>query len=314
MPCYYPLRGKLIEDPDTGASKLEFLKYDSSQVWDAIRKADDRHIEVPCGQCIGCKLEHSRQWAMRCMHEASLHDDNCFITLTYDDEHLPSDNSLNKKDFQDFMKRLRKNINYPIKKRAKELKIPFVPKIIRYYHCGEYGENFGRPHYHACLFGIDFPDKELIKEGDHPLYFSQELAKSWDLGYHTIGALTFESAAYVSRYCTKKVSGVMAEAYYEGRQPEYATMSRRPGIGKGWIDAYFSDTYPSDEVICRGHPCKPPRYYDNVADTLQPDMFANIKENRLDRAVQQAADNTPERRRVREKVAKAKLNLYKREF
>lgn len=310
MPCYYPLKGYLVHDVDTGTQTVEFFKTRAQ----ASHSTLENKIELPCGRCIGCRLEHSRQWAVRCMHEASLHDDNCFVTLTYDEDHVPSDNSLNKKHFQDFMKRLRKNVNYPIKKRAKELKIPYVPKVIRYYHCGEYGENFGRPHYHACLFGIDFDDKEKIKDGEHPLYYSAKLQQCWPLGFHTIGELTFESAAYVSRYCTKKMTGPLAEAYYEGRQPEYATMSRRPGIGKGWVDSYFSDVYPSDELIVNGKPCKPPRYYDNIADTIDPEMFATLKENRLTKAVLQADNNTPERLLVREKVAKAKLNLYKKEI
>ena len=100
-------------------------------------------IKLPCGQCVGCRLERSRQWAVRCMHEASLYKRNCFITLTYSNEYLPPNMSLVKSDFQKFMKRLRKRCG----------------SSVRYYYCGEYGENFGRPHYHAILFGFDFKDK-----------------------------------------------------------------------------------------------------------------------------------------------------------
>ena len=151
---------------------------------------------VPCGQCIGCRLERSRQWAIRCVHEASLHTDNCFITLTYSPDCLPSDGSLNHDDFQKFFKRLRKHI---------------APKKIRYYMCGEYGEDLqqpsklGRPHFHACLFGLDFDDKQLyIVRDDVKLYTSATLEKIWGKGFVTIGDVTFESAAYVARYIAKK--------------------------------------------------------------------------------------------------------------
>jgi hypothetical protein len=107
------------------------------------KKGVDGTLELPCGQCIGCRLERSRQWAMRCLHESSLYDRNAFVTLTYDDEHLPPGGSLNYPDFQRFMKRLRKNSKSPI----------------RFYMGGEYGESTLRPHFHVCLFGYDFPDK-----------------------------------------------------------------------------------------------------------------------------------------------------------
>ena len=131
MPCFCPLEGWRSKDrSSTGKRKIVFNPRD------ALR---DMPVTVPCGQCIGCRLERSRQWAVRCIHEASLHEDNCFITLTYDDAHLPTDLSLNVSHFQKFMKRLRKRFG----------------EGIRFFHCGEYGENFGRPHYHACLFTSD---------------------------------------------------------------------------------------------------------------------------------------------------------------
>lgn len=216
---------------------------------------------------------------MRCMHEASLHTDNCFITLTYNDENLPEGGSLQLKHYQDFMKRLRKRFG----------------SGIRFFHCGEYGEKFSRPHYHACLFNFDFPDKQIFKSGENNLYTSKALQELWPHGFSTIGDVTFESAAYVARYITKKITGDKAEDHYEildprtgeltQRKPEYTTMSRRPGIGKGWFDKYRTDVYPSDEVVLRGgKSMKPPKAYDRYFELAFPQDFAQIKLQRINNA------------------------------
>ena len=231
MPCFSPLKGWYSKDrTKLGKRSIVFNPRDGLL---------DRPIAVPCGQCIGCRLERSRQWATRCVHEASLHENNCFITLTYDDAHLPSDLSLNLVHFQKFMKRLRKRFG----------------DGIRFFHCGEYGENFGRPHYHACLFNFDLPDRVLwsTRSGVN-LYTSHILSSLWPFGFVTVGDVTFESAAYVARYVMKKVTGKNAQDHYEWvhpitgqvyeRAPEYVTMSRRPGIGKGWLEKYMSDVFP----------------------------------------------------------------------
>lgn len=158
-------------------------------------------VQLPCGQCIGCRLDYSLHWAVRCMHEAQMHDENCFLTLTYSDEHVPSSGSLDKGALQKFWKRLRKR---------------FPERRIRYFACGEYGERLHRPHYHACVFGFDFPDRELfmMREGI-PLYTSEALAQCWPFGFCSIGDVTFESAAYVARYACKKITGEAASRHYE---------------------------------------------------------------------------------------------------
>ena len=210
------------------------------------------------------------------MHEASLHDANCFITLTYAPDYLPKGGGLVLKDFQDFMKRLRKKFGAGI----------------RFFHCGEYGDKFGRPHYHACLFNFDFPDKILFEEeGDVRLYVSKVLSDLWPQGFSTIGDVTFESAAYVARYCTKKVAGDRAEDHYwryDQRTgecweipPEYCTMSRRPGIAKGWFDRFHGDVYPCDSVTLRGgFEMKPPKAYDRYLELDNPELMASIKAKR----------------------------------
>ena len=259
MPCFNPLQAYFVCD-SSGSRKVKFSSQAAERFYNGDSLSED-YFGLPCGKCIGCRLERSRQWAMRLMHESELHDYNCFLTLTYDDVHLPENGSLNKKHFQDFMKRLR-------------FKYSDIP--IRFYHCGEYGEQLGRPHYHALLFGFDFPDKEysFTSPSGEDQYVSEILNKVWEKGNCTIGDVTFESAAYVARYCTKLITGDAAEAHYQGKQREYATMSRRPGIARGWYDQFKKDAYPSDFLIVRGAKCKPPRYYDSRFSDEFPDEFS----------------------------------------
>lgn len=262
-------------------------------------------VKLPCGQCVGCRLERSKKWAMRCMHEASLYDDNCFITLTYNDANLPDDRSLNVRHFQLFMKRLRKRFG----------------KGIRFFHCGEYGERFGRPHYHACIFNFDFPDKEIFKvtPSGELLYTSKALDELWGFGFCTVGSLTFASAAYVSRYIMKKINGDRADEHYFDPytgvflKPEYITMSRRPGIGYSWFEKFSSDVFPSDEVIVNAASCKPPRYYDSLYEISNPTGFEFIKNARKAEALLHLDNSTPDRLRHREIVAKARLQTLKRD-
>lgn len=258
---------------------------------------------------MGCRLERSRQWALRCVHEAQLHEDNSFITLTYSDEHLPHGGTLIKKHFQDFMKRLRRH---------------FDGKKISYYHCGEYGESSRRPHYHALLFGLRFNDQLPYKKGadGSVVYTSQLLSEMWLKGFCTVGAVTFESAAYVARYVLKKMTGPAAAGHYQvidedgeihQLQPEYVTMSLKPAIGKDWYAEFQADVYPDDFVVIRGRKMKPPKYYDRLHDIEKPTAHALIKEARESFARQHALNSTPERLKVRETVAAAKLKSLKRD-
>jgi hypothetical protein len=245
------------------------------------------------------------------MHEASLYKDNCFITLTYDEEHLPEDYSLHYDDFQRFMKRLRKR---------------YQGKTIRFYMAGEYGENFGRPHFHACIFNLDFEDKYLWQKTDSgsKIYRSKILEELWPFGYSSIGEVNFQSAAYVARYIMKKVTGDMAEQHYEEvnfttgeiiqRKPEFNKMSLKPGIGQAWFDKFMSDVYTTDSVVVRGKKCRPPRFYDNKFKELFPEEFDGIQFKREIEGRSHFEDNTLERLAVKEKVALAKLSLLKRKI
>lgn len=269
----------------------------------------DLPITIACGQCKGCRLERVRQWAVRCTHEAQTHTKNCFLTLTYDDDHLPVDRSLDASHWQYFAKRVRKYL-----KRTK----PKHLQTFRFFHCGEYGDLNARPHYHACIFGQDFAEDRVYhstaKAGE-TLYASPTVERLWGKGMHTIGELTFDSAAYVAGYLMKKVTGERQYDHYEYNdddgntfllKPEYTTMSRRPGIGAKWIEKFMDDVYPRDEIIINGHQARPPKFYDAQLEHRDPEMLKRIKAKRLKQGEKHTDNNTRERLDVRETFATAK--------
>lgn len=343
VPCYHPItayRSRVINSSG---------KY--GIVFNRNHGYSDREVKIPCGQCIGCRLERSRQWAIRCVHEAQLHEENCFITLTYDNKNLPHDRGLRKSHFQDFIRSLRKRNK---------------GKRIRYFHCGEYGtacgncgeqekkcrcgnyiEAIGRPHYHAILFGYDFNDKELYSEKNgYSLYVSPYLSSIWQRGLATIGSVTFDSCAYVARYVMKKIYANQADKddYHDGYSkryfdrynrvdpetgeifmvsPEYITMSRRPGIARDWYERYKDEVYPSDFLVHEGRKLKPPRYYDNLfhAETMEYDSmgnekseFSKTKRSRVAVAKTLAEDNTQDRLNTKERVKLAAIKTLSRQL
>lgn len=291
MPCFHPLKAYRLED-----GSIVFVE----------RGKVFAELELPCGQCIGCRLERSRQWAIRCVHEASLHKTNSFVTLTYSDEHLPSNGSLRYPDVQLFLKRLRKLL---------------APAKVRFFCCGEYGDETFRPHYHLCLFGWRPSDGISIGKD---IYESATLKKLWPHGHSSFGDVTFESSAYVARYCLKKVNGRVAASHYERLdlqtgelyqlEREFAHMSLKPGIGATWFDKFTSDVYPSDEIIIKGKPVKPPKYYDKRYAKTNPDDFESVLVQRELDAYLLRSDNTSERLAVKEQVTVARSNLSKRKL
>jgi len=255
MACYHPIRFYKAGVTEKGKMRLAT---DS-------RGTEGEAIYVPCGSCIGCRLDRARSWAIRCMHESDMHEVNSFVTLTY--ERVPLCGSLCVRHFQLFMKQLRKHLD---------------GRKVRFFHAGEYGEENGRPHYHVAFFGLDFKDKILLSERDGiKLYTSPSLEKLWGRGFVVVGQLTYESAAYVARYCLKKINGPCKEVHYGGRRSEYTTMSRNPGIGATWFKQYHKDVYPSDEVIANGRSYKPPRFYDKLLDKMSPELLESVKMDRI---------------------------------
>lgn len=284
MPCYYPIPAwrHPVRNPETGKRPITFRLSEGMP---------DRPIVVRCGQCIGCRLEYSREWAVRCVHEASMWQRNCFVTLTFNEEHCPKDKSLRVATFQEFMKRLRERYRNHGKGRVG----------IRHFGCGEYGSENLRPHYHVLLFNHDFEDKWHFKtHKGNPLYRSPELEELWQYGYSSVGALSFNSAAYVARYMLKKQkvsseeNGNMRYAWLDhatgkvyGRAPEFSTMSRGGrkdglgGIGLPWIKKWLYDVYPADRVVLDTQPMKPPRFYDEYLESVDPLMWETVYKRRL---------------------------------
>lgn len=305
MPCYYPqtvYRSKYGRDPETGRWPIVFNPSDGYT---------DMELQITCGQCIGCRLERSRQWAIRCYHESKLYDENMFVTLTYDDEHLVDrcgvydeqyndivDYSLNKRDFVLFMKKLRKK---------------YSDRKIKYLHCGEYGEKYGRPHHHAIIFNLDIGDKLYYKSvAGNKLYKSEKLEKIWQNGNCIIGEVTLQSAAYVARYITKKITGKKADAYYDGVQPEYITMSRREAIGKKYYEKHGENIRRTDSCVVDGMECRPPKYYDNIYDIIDKKGLERAKRRRTVEAKKLSDENTYDRLRVREHIKRVRTKCLLR--
>ncbi len=310
MPCFTPLKG--YKDPSSGG--LTFNKTGTAQT-----------LEVACGSCLGCRLDHALMWSIRIIHEAHLHMDNfgnCFVTLTYrdasecdqqqfrDNQYIPHDYSLQPSHVQKFIRRLRKSVDHKI----------------RYFYCGEYGDENQRPHYHICLFNHSFNDQVLLEddEGFHT-YTSISLEKLWPYGFSTVQALNFETAAYTAKYSLKKITGKKAwdhylrcdefgEAYW--LLPEYIRMStgrNKPcGLGAGFYEKFTDDIFPSDEVPVpgKGIITKVPRYYQNILESRDPATLELVKSLRQTFIRAHAHDYTPER--LRDKFICAQARQTKR--
>ncbi len=239
-----------------------------------------------------------------------MHDENSYVTLTYNDENLPADGCVSLRELQLFIKRLRKEYGEGIK----------------FFACGEYGEKLGRPHYHLCLFNFETPEKKFqtVINGNR-LYSSKPLEEKWGNGYTLTGQVTFQSAAYVARYIMKKINGPAADKHYitshaetgeilSEKKPEFVTMSTKYGIGRSWYKKFYKDVYPHDYVVINGRKMRPPKYYDRLYEIDFPDEFQKIKSKRLENSIKHAKDNTPERLAVREHVKKSKISRLKRGY
>ncbi|MEM2002726.1 MAG: hypothetical protein QXT77_08790 [Candidatus Methanomethylicaceae archaeon] len=273
MPCFHhqlaiPMPGKTRN----GKTPYKFVGK-ASNYWTRYKGVQGLKI-MPCRQCIGCRLERSRQWATRLMHETKFHSGAIFLTLTYSDEMLPKNRSLNPSDLTTFIKDLRARNDY------------YGKEKIKYFAVGEYGDATNRPHYHLALFGsYDCRSPESIPEeparsGDRQ-FSHPDFSAVWDKGLHRYSELTFESAAYVARYCLKKISGAKQETHYGERVPEFQRNSN--GLGKGHFDAWKNDIYPSDQVVLPGRGAfLPPPYYDRLLEKVDPALFAQVKKRRIE--------------------------------
>lgn len=257
------------------------------------------YVHIPCGQCKGCRVDRSKEWANRMMMEASYYERNCFITLTYDDEHLPWSkyyaegdpierrfHTLKKKDFQDFMKRLRDRVSVYDPHTGKVLDYSKV----RFYACGEYGTESTRPHYHAVIFNW-CPDDLRYHTHDlrgYNLYTSETLSQLWPKGYHYVGFLNWQTCAYVARYVTKKLGQDFANFYrFFHIEPEFSLMSRKPGLARRYYDEHKDVIYQDDKTpiislstIDGGLNFDSPRYFDSLLEVESPELYRSIKDVR----------------------------------
>ena len=311
MACFNPLKG--------------FVGPNGKLVFSKAASAHGYAQSVPCGQCIGCRIDYTKEWAIRCTHEAQMYDDNMFLTLTYDDEHLPADLNLDHEHFQKFIRAIRDKYNKYTKRDPETNEI--TEPGIRYYMCGEYGGRTGRPHYHAIIFNFRFPD--LKHEGErrgHRVWSSADLEELWGRGMTEVGSVTFQSASYVARYIQKKLKGPEAKRGHPivdhetgeivgRRSPEYTKMSLKPGIGETWLAKYYSDVFPEDLVTLEGgKKIKAPRYYRDLLKKYDPELWEECREKRIAHARANADNSTEERLAVREKCLKARVKHFKRDL
>lgn len=297
--CRFPMWASKKWDPINKKYKVTFLmSVNQNDNIESIKKTcllrNEELIQLPCGRCIDCRLARSKDWANRCMLETKEHKDNYFITLTYDDEHLPKGNgidtetgelyeteTLKPKDMQDFMKRLRSHY-------LRKYKV----ENIRFYGCGEYGEKYGRPHYHLIVFGLpifDLKPDHKSKKGNMN-YTSKEIQELWGKGLIAIGTVTWDSCAYTARYIIKKQVGEYADELYKviGKEKEFVRMSRRPGIAKNFYEQNKNKIYNTDEIFISTNKgvqkIKPARYYDKLFDIDNHAEMEKIKKARQELA------------------------------
>ena len=293
---------------------------------DNLKRHDIRKtLQLACGQCIGCRLERSRIWAARCIHHAQMHEHNAFVTLTYADEHLKTQ-SLVHRDFQLFMKRLRKSLLPPLRGSMSPPGTSAEQGKISYYMAGEYGSNGRRPHFHACIFGWQPHDKLYWRttETGSRLYTSASLNGLWKKGFTSIGDVNFESAAYIARYIIAKQTGKNAWQHYQhindqtgeitDLKPEYNRMSLKTPIGKTWLQKYQSDVYPEGKMLIRNVKTNTPKYYDKVYKKTEPERWEEMKQQRELDALQYRDDNTEQRLQAKERVKRAQINSLLRKI
>lgn len=267
----YQKCGRISSWTDEFARRIVTDKYGNPDIFD-----------VPCGRCINCRLNYARTWSQRCMLESKSWEHNWFVTLTYDDDHLPyridaltgeiESATLVPNDVRDFLKRLREYY-----------RDTYNHIGIRFYMAGEYGDNTARPHYHLILFNLPLDDLKLYSKsalGD--LYFNSSLLeKLWSKGHCVIGEVTPESVAYTARYCQKKA---YKDIDYDviGVHKEYVNMSRRPGIALPYLQKNFEKIYAADQIyLSNGEIAKPSRYFDLKAEELGVDIEKIKKERQL---------------------------------
>lgn len=298
MTCLYP-RWAIYEHKKDGSWGINMTTIRDARTFQpdqsSVRPDGSHWIQIPCKQCINCRLQNSQTWASRCMLEAKKYNHNYFITLTYDNENLPTIKGINKETGEvglvpnlrktaiaEFMKKLRRHYQYH-----------FNHEDIRYYGCGEYGSNYGRPHYHIIAFNLPINDLTFWyndKKGS-PIFQSKTLTKIWGKGIVAVTNVTWETCAYVARYCLKKQTGKNKVLYEQlNIQEEFSSRSTHPGIAREYFEQNKFKIYETDEIYLlqkgKATKIKPFSYYDKLFDVIDPDKMKQIKKERLKRGMQ----------------------------
>ncbi|MNJ30706.1 hypothetical protein D3C77_253140 [compost metagenome] len=317
MACYHPITAWKSKHVNASGKR--------SLVFDSALGIPFSKLQIPCGHCIGCRIDRSAMWATRMVHEQKYSPCSCFLTCTYSNEFLPEHGQLVPKHIKAFVKALNDKF-------GPELRAQFG-RGVRYVLCGEYGDELGRPHYHIALYGVDFSgDRKYYKKsgsGDD-LFMSETATRLWGRGDVYIGSLTPQSAGYIARYVMKKVNGDRAVERYSRVDPvtgewymltpEFIRMSNRPGIGRDFFDdpangnMYERGGFPLRNKHGAVRMMSIPKYYDMCLERVDPEKLARVKSKRVAQAKKRKADCTPERLAVREEVCAAKVRQLKREL
>lgn len=301
MACSHPLKAWVMDYDSNGKKVL---------LWQSKRfdfKPPSQYIEaleIPCGQCVSCRLQYSRMWADRCMMELEDHDSAYFVTLTYSDEYINSDRSEVKKYYSDEStgeaKMSLSLIKSDLQKFFKRLRQLCPEDHIRYYACGEYGDRTLRPHYHCIIFGLHLTDLKYYKtSGLKDVYYNSDVVSlAWSdagkngrdrripIGYAVIGAVTWETCAYTARYVLKKAKGKTADSYKKfNMEPEFVVMSRKPAIGASFMQRHSQDFIDFGEVYLstdRGsQTARAPRYFNQRLQESDPELYAELRARRM---------------------------------
>lgn len=322
MSCYHPMKAFTVGTLSSGKRDLHICSLDVDHVERPVGRNRLKEVmfsqqmyvgdvyrefvQIPCGHCVGCRLDYSRQWANRCLLEMQYHQSTLFVTLTYDDLHIRlrtysvDENgnpafaaTLMKRDLQLFFKRLRKNLG----------------QEVRYFCAGEYGDNTSRPHYHCIIFGLQLDDMKPYKRSEFGFqyYTSEKLQSCWTdvlrdlngnqissertpIGYAVVGDCNFDACAYTARYCLKKAFDRDAEFYSSFNiEPEFTVMSRRPGIGYQYYQDHRDMMYSYDHFSVStpkgGIELRPPRYFDRLFELDEPETYALVRDERREKAI-----------------------------
>lgn len=306
MPCYHPLIR--IEELGKWATAEDGHKYHPARVIsqetlndlelsDNMQKSAYHKTQIiPCGKCIGCRLDYSREWANRGYLEAKQWKQNYFVTITYDENHLPQPDEIETKDGFTYTDNgewngclVKKDLTQFIKNVRQIMKRDHNQDNIRFMACGEYGEQGARPHYHIIFFNLNLPLEDLFEPkiiNKEMYYRSHIIERAWNKGISNVSEASWNNIAYTARYITKKINGPESEDLYaeNGKIKEFFRVSRMPGIGEQYYRDHWKEIYDKDEIIVKNKAgivaSRPPKYYDKIFEKEHPEEWKKIKAKR----------------------------------